>query len=318
MHNKFEYIRLSVINWCNLRCLFCNPQGIKGGEDGDINTSDDIAKIIEFSVKMGTKKVRITGGEPLLRRDIYDIIRVVSTFSEIQDLSLTTNGILLKDRLSSLIDAGLMRINISLPSLFAERYNRITGGNIKFVMAGIDEALRFGLKIKINVVAYGKEVLNEIDSVIDFISDKDLELRFIEYMPVYSEIYDKNKFFPAAMIERLLIEKYNFYVTRNEKQIAKNIYSRADIKGRIGFIKAVTDQFCDICNKVRIDCYGEMSPCLFSKKTVNILKIIKNYQFNEAREIINEFIKAEYKSPDIASYLRGDNTCNTRMFNIGG
>lgn len=316
--NKFEYLRLSVINVCNLRCLYCKSENQPFSTDIESISLKDIETLIRFFVRIGTKKLRITGGEPLLREDIDCIIKIATSFPEIKDIGLTTNGVLLEKRMSSLLSAGLKRINISLPSLNPERYKRITGMHIQPVLNGIDSALNSGINVKLNMVAYDKNIIDELNLIIDFISDKRLELRFIEYMPLCSENYHKENFVDPSIIEKKLVQNYRFLYNNLNNQIVSRIYTREDVKGRIGFIKPVTNPFCDFCNKIRINCYGMLIPCLFSNNSINILGLIKNNPFEQARDGLDNFIKLHFVKPDIKSIFEGRLTSSKRMSEIGG
>ncbi len=316
--NKFEYVRLSVINRCNLRCSYCNPLPVNKKSDDRLISLEDIRLLFDFFVRLGTKKVRITGGEPLIREDIDKIVKTISSFKEIKDISITTNGVFLGKKINLLCDSGLMRINVSLPSVNPLRYREITGVDINYVKNGIDTALKNEMKVKVNMVAYGEEIFDELGDVIDFIKDREVDLRFIEYMPLCNKTYSKEKFIPAKRIERYLIEKFGFAFIQRKDQIVRRIYSREDVLGKIGFITPVTEQFCDICNKVRINCFGEMRACLFSDRMINILNLIKEYSSESVNTIVNEFIVKQQGTPHIRSFLSERSNLSFNMVEIGG
>ncbi|MGC8927923.1 MAG: radical SAM protein [Myxococcota bacterium] len=315
---KFEYLRLSIIDRCNLRCLYCKPQRTSDrGKKGYI-TPSDIKSILNFFVKIGTRKLRITGGEPLLRDDISDIIRIISSFPEIKDIGLTTNGILLAGVCPLLSSAGLRRINISLPSLLKDRYKYITGTDIEYVMKGIDTALDNGIKVKLNMVAYGEEIFEELPHIVKYLSIRELELRFIEYMPLCTQSYQKGAFVPSQKIEDALRERFGFVYAENGNQIVSRRYFRDDIRGQIGFIKPITQPFCNICNKVRVNCYGYLTTCLFSNNYIDILGLIKGSSFEYAREQISKFTIQNDRKPDIQSIFEGKIISSRAMVEIGG
>ncbi len=316
--SKFQYLRISVIDACNLRCKFCNPEGSFRRREKYYILPHDIGRIIEFFTYLGAHKVRITGGEPLLRSDIVEIIKTVASFEDIRDIALTTNGMLLKRYIEELKMAGLMRVNVSLSSLNPERFKQLTSGDLNRVIDGIDFALRLNMPVKINVVAYGEELIGELDNFIGFISKRDLILRFIEYMPVCSNLYNRDKFVRSEFVENILISKYRFETRNIQNQMVDRIYFRSDLKGKIGFIKPVSRQFCDICNKVRINCYGELRPCLFSTQKINVLKLIKDYDFERSEEILTNFVQKNNRTPELKRLIKADHLPETRLFEIGG
>jgi cyclic pyranopterin phosphate synthase len=253
-----------------------------------------------------------------MRDDIGELIGVVSRIREIEDLALTTNGVLLPEKLDSIVNSRIKRVNVSLPSLDSSRYREITKGRIDRVIEAIKVLLTTQIRVKINMVAYGDEALEELKRCIDFISDKDVELRFIEYMPVCSSTYHHDKFISAERIERLLVDVYGFSPEESKTHTVSRIYTRPDLLGRIGLIMPVSNQFCDSCNKVRINCYGELRPCLFSDKKINILEIVKRSPFEQALERLLNFMNLNFTRPDIKSILSGENVSSVRMVETGG
>lgn len=316
--DKFEYIRLSIIGSCNLRCRYCKPHGHSKENSRELLSVEDIIEILKFFIKLNTKKVRITGGEPLIRSDIGEIVSSLTTLPEIVDISITTNGILLEERLESLIYSGIKRINVSLPSIHPERYKNITGSKIEPVVRGIMLALASELEVKINMVVYGEDVFAELEKIINFISDKRIEWRFIEYMPMCSKVYNPEKYISANLIEEVLLEKFGFRGRRTIGQTVDTVYTRDDICGRIGFIRPVTKQFCSVCNKIRIGYKGDLRPCLFSNETINVLDVIRNNSFEIAQRIISSFVYNHNKVPDIKSILTGKSIPSIEMGEIGG
>ncbi len=316
---KFRYLRISVTKRCNLKCQYCNPDGKTGtytNNDKSISPAG-IKSIVSLFTKLGNKKVRITGGEPLLRGDIADIISEIRRISKIKEIGLTTNGVLLKDLVKELKSAGLNRVNISLPSLSPKRYREITGGETEPVLAGIEASIKEGIYTKINTVAFGHELIQEIPLYIELLKKFDVQLRFIEYMPLCKGRYRRDKFIDLKRIEEILIDEYNFSVSEYNRDILSKIYRRKDLKGEIGFIKPVTHQFCDICNKIRISPEGELIPCLFSTERLNVLKLMTdNREENLPGEILR-FTLRNHKKPDIKSFIDND-IVPSEIFEVGG
>lgn len=272
-----EYARISVTQNCNLKCIYCIP----GTEESSLPACTPISAV-EFGiiaaslVELGIRKIRVTGGEPLMRRDIIEIIEHISRVPGIEDLSLTTNGIRLKQCAHSLKEAGLIRVNISLDSLQEETFKRMTGGGrLADVLAGIKEALSVGLvPVKINTVLVRGVNDGEVDDFIQLAKDRNVVVRFIELMPIgrYGE-ENVDKMIPSQELiqERpYLIEDQEMH----DHQPAR-YYRVEGTEGRIGFISPMSHRFCDRCNRIRITCDGKVKPCLGNNGEVDILDTLR-------------------------------------------
>jgi len=317
-HPKLEYLRISIIDSCNLRCKYCNPYGSSGWNKKEYISATDICEIVKFFSRLGTRKVRITGGEPLLREDIDKIISGIAGIEGIEDLALTTNGVLLHKKIESLREAGLKRVNISLPSVDEQRFKSITGGDMGSVISSIDKSIELGIPVKINVVAFGEEIIRELEKFIGFIKNRDVVLRFIEYMPVCANKYSRKRFIELSRIESILVSDFGFDYEERHNEMISRVYYKEGVKGRIGFIKPVTAQFCDVCNKVRINSRGELRPCLFSSVTINLLDLIRNESDGDAARMLLEFLNRNSSKPDIRAISNGDSEVKIRLFEIGG
>ncbi len=274
-----NYMRISVTDRCNLRCIYCMPsEGVKAIKHSDILSYEDIIRIVSIASGLGVSKIRLTGGEPLLRKNLVYLISSINHIQGIKDLSLTTNGLLLKQFAKQLASAGLNRVNISLDSLDPIRYKEITrGGNIDQVLQGIEEAERYGLTpIKINMVPVRGFNDEEINRFASLTIEKPYYIRFIEFMPIGAkdfwsmeryistdEIKDK-----VSAIGQLLPVKFN--------QSGPAKYFRFDnAKGLIGFISPVSEHFCQSCNRLRLTADGKIRPCLFSETEIDIKSAIR-------------------------------------------
>ena len=288
---EIDYLRISLTESCNLRCIYCIPENFmpKFYNENMILTKENIFDIIEASVELNIKKIRLTGGEPLLRKDIVDIVKGIKDRG-IEKIYITTNGILLSEKIESLRDAGLSGVNISLDTLDREKFSFITrGGDIERVLQGIKKSLNLNLEVKINSVIMKGINENAIDDLVKLTIDNKLDVRFIELMPIgqgknftginNSEIYNR-------------LEK-NFGFDRDYKEIkgVSTYYKLQNSKGKIGFISPINSCFCETCNKIRLTSDGIIKRCLNTKGNINIKKYLdRNIGKNEIIEILKQEI----------------------------
>ncbi len=274
---KINYLRISLTDKCNLRCIYCMPNNEKCGHNlsTDLST-EDIMRIISVLASLGIDKVRFTGGEPLIIKNIDEIIYRTSQIKAIRDISITTNGLLLTDRIQELKNSGLKRVNISLDTLKEDRYALITGGgDINKVIAGIEEAMALNLTpIKLNVVLMRGINDDEINNFIALTKEIPVDVRFIELMPIGAGIELFQKHFISA---EEVIAKYPQLIKKNkEKSTTADLYNIEGSKGNIGFIKPLSSKFCSECNRLRLSSDGCIKPCLHSEKEYNIMPYVSN------------------------------------------
>lgn len=284
---RIDYLRISVTDKCNLKCVYCRPsKGLTYFKNSEIITDEEIVRIIRIAHRHGLRKVRITGGEPLMRKNITGLISSIKSIG-IQDLSLTTNGIKLAGLASDLKKAGLDRVNISLDTMDASRYKTITnGGNINNVWESINEAERISLSpVKINVVPI--KGIND-DEILDFASltlDRDFHVRFIEFMPAMCNgMWKQDKYVSAEeILEKIRtlgnIERFEF----RGQGPSRNLRIRG-AAGVIGIISPLSDHFCNYCNRLRLTSIGKIRPCLFSKEEIDIKSPMRNGASDEEIE----------------------------------
>lgn len=273
-----DYLRVSVIDRCNLKCFYCVPEaGFCSPNVSEVMPLEEIIKIIKAAATLGITKVRLTGGEPLVRKDIVEMVSEISEIEEITDISLTTNGVLLNKLAPALVKAGLNRVNISLDSLNPENFKKITrGGALKKTQQGIKAALKVGLTpVKINVVAMKGINDGEIQEFVKLTLDNDLHVRFIEYMPI-SKSHKKQwgqYFMPISEIQELCGEIGLLEEEQNYHGNGPAAYYRIQgAKGLVGFISPVSRHFCGRCNRLRITSDGKIKPCLFSMDEVDLME----------------------------------------------
>lgn len=268
MKDKFgreiDYLRVSVTDKCNLRCIYCmDDKDNTFLKNDDKLTDDEIYRIVKESSELGIKKVRITGGEPLVRPNLVKLISRINSISGIEEIYLTTNGILLADMIDELAANGLKGVNISLDSLKEERFNKLTRlGKLNKVLEAIDKATALGIKVKLNTV-----IVNDInkDEIIDFVNltkEKNIDVRFIELMPIGVAINYKGV--TNEEVLKVISENYSNYeeVVRSKSSGPASYIKLKDAKGKIGFISAISNCFCENCNRIRLTPEGFLKQCL--------------------------------------------------------
>ncbi|MBZ9622718.1 GTP 3',8-cyclase MoaA [Clostridium sp. FP2] len=312
---NINYLRVSVTDRCNLRCVYCMPEeGIKSLKHEDILRFEDTLKIVRAATALGINKIRYTGGEPLVMKDIDKLIYETSKIPGINDIAITTNGILLSDMAGDLKKAGLKRVNISLDTLNSEKYKSITRvGNLDKVMESIDKCLSLGLKpVKINTVLMRGINDVEFEDFLNLTRELPVEIRFIELMPIGEGIkmYEKNN---LSFMEMLGLHPELIKIG-TEKSSTAELYKLTGAKGRIGFISPVSCKFCGDCNKIRLTSTGTIKPCLHSKEEINLRKYINN------EEMLTNAIKSAIESKPLEHHLPEESASRSvkGMSQIGG
>ncbi|MFR1850070.1 MULTISPECIES: GTP 3',8-cyclase MoaA [Clostridia] len=278
LNRKIDYLRISVIDRCNLRCVYCMPEeGLESIPHEEILTYEEILRICETVSQLGIKKIKITGGEPLVRKDIVNLIRDIKNLDKIEQVTLTTNGILLYDMLDDLYDAGIDAINISLDTLKEDNFKQITRRDgLEKVLMAIDKAYNLGIRVKINCLAIRDFNINELADIANFAKDREIDVRFIELMPIgfgkkYTQIDND---------EILSILESNFGtfepVTEKRGNGPAKYYKNKDMKGCIGFISAISHEFCESCNRIRLTSNGFLKLCLHYNKGIDLKAPIRS------------------------------------------
>ena len=316
---KIDYLRLSVTDRCNLRCKYCMPgEGIRLAGREELLTYEEILKAVKIFGDLGIRKLRLTGGEPLLRDDILELVSGLSELKDIEDISITTNGILLEKYLERLYGLGISSINISLDSLDGKSYRQITrGGDVERVIRAINKAVDIGIKrVKVNVVASSVLKTEDIEGFIKWAMEKPLDIRFIEMMPVMdidavecsagSAMEDGGK--PMIGMEQILsiMKKAGDYTKLEEKRgFGPAEYYRIEgSRGNIGFIKNDMDS-CFYCNRIRITPMGILRLCLFSDEGLDLKEMLRS-EFSEKniKDAIISFIEKKPKDRNSNSSCR--------------
>ncbi len=269
-----DYMRISVTDRCNLRCVYCMPpEGIKPLAHKEILSYEEIIRIVAIAAKLGVKKIRITGGEPLIRKNLCFLIASMHSIKGIQDISLTTNGVLLRKYVCELAAAGLNRINVSLDSLNPDKYREITrGGDINNILEGIYEAQRSGLSpIKLNMVPVRGCNDDEIEAFAMLTMKTPFHVRFIEFMPMGgSKTWGPDKYIATEEIKRRVSAMAPLSPVKLRRSGPARYYRFDNAPGVIGFISPITHHFCNSCNRLRLTSEGKLRPCLFSETEIDL------------------------------------------------
>jgi len=277
-----DNLRISVTDRCNIRCFYCMPEeGVKFQPREEILTFEEIERFVRIAVTMGVRKLRLTGGEPLLRRGLPDLIRRLGAIDGIQDLALTTNAVLLADQAQDLYDAGLRRLNIHLDTLDRERFKQITRrDDFGRVMNGIEAALRIGYPvIKINAVAVKNLVEGDIVPLARFGREHGIEIRYIEFMPLDAQgIWDHGKVLLTDEMIAMLTREVGPLreIPDRDPRAPATEYEFADGQGRVGFIASVSKPFCLNCNRIRLTADGKFRYCLFAIEETDMRVLLRN------------------------------------------
>lgn len=320
---KLEYLRLSITDRCNLRCSYCAPQAdYSHFQQAEILTFEEIVLISRAFASTGIKKIRLTGGEPLVRRDILSLVRSLKDIPGIQHLCLTTNGVLLKNYAHDLLLAGVNHINVSLDTLDPETFKKITGRDyFSKVWQGIETLIYEGVeKIKINCVVMKGINDTHISSMAGLASDLPIDVRFIEFMPVGSESsWNASTFMSSGDAKKIIERDLGRLVpcTREQGSGPASLFRIAGWKGRVGFISPLSNHFCASCNRIRMTPDGMLRLCLFSDQEIDIKKRVRSgMSLNELVDFLKEAVLNKPANYTEAGKINP--RCNRRMSRIGG
>lgn len=318
---NIDYLRISLTDKCNLRCVYCMPpRGINHISHDEILTFEEITRIVKVMAELGIKKIRLTGGEPLVRKGMLDLVKNLHKINGIEQLALTTNGILLPEYAHKLKEAGITRINVSLDTLNETTFQKITGcTGINTVLKGIHSALNEGFRVKLNCVPCTGLNDNELEDIAKLAQSLPLDVRFIEMMPIGC-----GKNFKAIPSEQILLQLEKSF--GNAEKYPENLHTPAqyykfqNFKGKIGFISPLSHSFCQNCNRVRLTTEGILKLCLCYSDGLNLKKILRSGASGDTLK--NEIIKAVKNKPARHSFNKGETADNKKethtMSQIGG
>ena len=318
VHNN---LRISVTDRCNLRCTYCMPEEVVFMDRSELLTFEEIARFVRAAAPLGIDKVRLTGGEPLLRRDLPRLVRLLCDVPGIKDVGLTTNGILLADQARPLYDAGLRRINVSLDTLDPARFHAITRRDgVERVIDGILAAKRAGFDpVKVNAVSIRGFTETEVVPLARFARANGLEMRFIEYMPIGADQWERDKVYFAHEILDQLDQQVGPLVPVDDydPRAPAMEFRYADGGGRVGIIASVSRPFCASCNRIRLTAEGKLRNCLFALDELDVKPLLRGGAADaEIAERIRRSVAAKWEGHEIntARFFRPYRT----MHAIGG
>ena len=280
MGRQIVNLRISVTDRCNFRCTYCMPaDNVEFMQRDKLLTFEELTRLAKIVSRLGINRLRLTGGEPLLRKDLPTLIRMLNSVEGIDDIAMTTNAFFLKKHVKALLESGLQRLNISLDALDPEKFKHINRRDcLNEVLEGIGAAAKAGFRsIKINAVAVRNFSETEIMKLIDYGRSDGFEIRFIEFMPLDADqAWERDKVLFGHEILDIIREKYELVPVNNSLEIGPaSEYTFADGKGKIGIITAVSNPFCDHCNRIRLTADGKLRTCLFSTNEHNLKELIR-------------------------------------------
>lgn len=337
---QHTYLRISLTEKCNLRCLYCMPpDGIDLTPQNHLLSTTEVQQLINLFINAGINKIRFTGGEPLIRNDIVDIIRYANQYKNIQQLhtiGITTNGIVLQRKLNDLIDAGVTHINLSLDTLQANKFEQITRRNgFKHVFnalracidklninTGATDKLHGLQQLKLNTVIMRNINDNEILDFVELTRNLPIEIRFIEYMPFDGNQWNDNKFVSYKDMLSIIRSKYNnIQQDILENNHTSKTWSVPGHIGKIGFITSMSHNFCSTCNRLRITADGQLKVCLFDNNEVSLRDVLRSddklYNGYNMNDIVNIAVKNK-KPKHAGMFDLANNLKNRPMIKIGG
>ncbi len=317
-----EYLRLSVTDRCNLRCRYCMPEeGVAELPHDEVLRYEEMLRVVAAGCRLGIRKVRVTGGEPLVRRGLVNFIAQLSALPEKPEITLTTNGLLLAEQADDLRAAGLSRVNVSLDTLRPERFKELTRRDgLERVMAGIDAAEKAGmLPIKLNVIPFADFNADEIVDFARLTMEHPWDVRFIEFMPISADLeYASRDGLPMADVEAQLRTLGGLEaLPHQETSGPAHMYRLSGAKGRIGLIPSVSGHFCGDCNRLRVMADGRVRGCLFDNAETDLKKALRDGSDDRALEQL--LLAAACAKPEKHRINGKDfSTPNRRMHGIGG
>ena len=319
-HNRtFPYLRLSITEVCNFSCQYCLPNGYKKTGKENFLNQDEIRRLVDAFIELGVWKIRLTGGEPTIRRDFTEIAQMISERSEIKTLAFTTNGYKLVERAQEWYDAGLNAINISIDTLNAKKFHDLTGHNrMQMVRDGIDKALKVGFKkVKINVVLLKGVNDGELDQYLEYVKDTPVSVRYIELMQTGDNLTYFNKFHQSAdHIKDQLIDRNWVENIRNPGDGPAANFTHPNFAGSIGLIAPYSKDFCTGCNRLRITSNGDLRLCLFGNFGIPLRHMLQN---DDQKDLLKAAVSKQLDYKASSHFLAaGDTGIMTNLSSTGG
>ncbi|MCG3199889.1 MAG: GTP 3',8-cyclase MoaA [Candidatus Omnitrophica bacterium] len=316
------YLRVSVTDRCNLRCVYCMPsEGFEHVERDEILTYEEILRVVRLMAEIGIHKVRVTGGEPLVRKGLANLIAGIVATPGIETVAMTTNAVLLAEQAESLKRAGLSHLNISLDTLRADRFEAISRrANLREALAGIEAAIRSGFDpIKLNMVVMGGVNDDELLDFVELARHRPIQVRFLEFMPFKSNGWDQGTLVSYAEMRRRIEEQYDLiplFIPDGPADVTKE-FAIPGFEGTIGFITSMTEDFCKDCNRIRLLADGSLKSCLFHPPEENLRAALRRgTSDDEVEGLIRRCVSAKLeKHEELEELIRLE---NNPMIAIGG
>ena len=282
---NITYLRVSVTDRCDLRCVYCMPAAMKFLPKTDVLSLEELDRLCSAFIGLGVRKLRVTGGEPLVRRGVLGLFRSLGRHigaGDLDELTMTTNGTQLARHAPALFEAGVRRVNVSLDTLDADRFRAITRtGDLDTVLRGIFAAQSAGLGIKINMVALRGTNDDEFDRMIRWCGDRGFDLTFIETMPLGAvEVSRSNQYLPLSNVRADLQARWTFEKSEHRSGGPARYVNVRETGGRIGFITPLTHNFCESCNRIRLTCTGRLYLCLGQDHHADLREVLRAHQEN--------------------------------------
>ena len=320
-NRHLNYLRISITDRCNLQCRYCVPHDlIPKLSHSEILTYEEILRVVRIATRLGISKVRVTGGEPLVRKGVYDFLEKLTATEGLKDVSLTTNGVLLKDNLLKIKSAGIARINVSLDTLNREKYHQITGfDEFERVWQGIEKAHEMGFyPIKLNIVALHGINDDELIEMARLTFRRPIHVRFIEYMPIGKSDFNTDSLLLVPEIkERIRTIGDLTAVQGVQHDGPAQRYKFKDAKGEIGFIPALSQHFCNKCNRLRLTASGHLRPCLLTDHQEDLKGLLRTGCSDQA--LADIFFRAiQHKPADHNLAIQNPTSVCSQMRAIGG
>ena len=321
---QIDYLRVSVTDRCDLRCVYCMAEDMTFLPKSDVLSLEELDRICSIFVSLGVKKLRLTGGEPLVRKNIMWLINRLSRHlrtGDLEELTLTSNGTQLEKYAQDLARAGIKRINVSLDTLDALKFSKITRwGNLDQVLNGLAAAKNAGLKVKINTVALKGVNDDELDSLLIWCGEKGFDITFIEVMPM-GEIGEEriDQYLPLSMVRAKLAENWTLKNTNYRTGGPARYFDVVETGQRLGFITPLTHNFCEMCNRVRLSCTGTLFMCLGQEDAADLRVHIRNSDDDETLiEAIKEAISRKPKGHDFIINRTNNQPSVSRHMSVTG
>lgn len=314
-----NYLRLSITDRCNLRCKYCTGNSFSFIPHEEILRYEEILRFVRIAASLGVRKIRLTGGEPLRRKDLSFLLKEIDSIGSIDDISLTTNGVELGTCLETLVDAGLRRVNISLDSLRPERFAYITGVDaFDKVMRSIEKVKQAGLHpVKINTVIIKGFNDDEVLDFAEFARRSEVQVRFIEFMPFGDEsLWDRSRILSSASLEEEIRRVHDLHPSVNSEKGPAKMFLINGSAGQVGFISPMSTHICHECNRIRLTPDGKIKPCLFSDTEYDVKALIRG---GASDDTVAEFVRNAVKAkPERKVEVGAIRKCQRSMRHIGG